>query len=462
MTDAAADAQQRIAKALDRARAGEDRELATQVRERGEQVAHLFAGLVRMTHLHAKENRAFDAPSRDLAAAFNTLHELLGMVQLVMVEDQVYVNDMRLRFDTRAEVARELTELWRRHDTGGVTLHARLDDAQVKSLAVAVASEPAPTNPRAALQSSLQRCGLSTVELQPVFRLRMGNEARRAPAQRDTREMWALAARAMGDLWDGLSLGRTPNPLPIRKLVTELVDLSDEARIASIATATRDTRSPAYVRHSLTVASLSLLIGREIALSDAALADLGVAASFHDVGYTIDEDGEAPPFERHGTAGARQLLKQRGFHEARIRRMLVCLEHHRPYDSPWRPSLFARIVHIADDYDILTRYRPSGPFLAPPDALARMNAASGTAYDPTLLQALVNGLGAYPPGSVLELSNGAWVVSVSGARDAERFDKPLTRVVRTRGGMVPREPIEIDLADEEHDVLRVLRPETPP
>ena len=90
-----------------------------------------------------------------------------------------------------------------------------------------------------------------------------------------------------------------------------------------------------------------MLLGREIGLSEAALADLGVAATFHDAGYTADEDGYPPPFERHTTAGARQLLKQRGFHEARIRRLLVCLEHHRRFDNPRPASLSARILHIA-------------------------------------------------------------------------------------------------------------------
>jgi hypothetical protein len=459
--DETAEAQARIAKALERARAGEDKELATQVRERGEQLAHLLSGAARMTHIHHIENKAFEAPCREMAASIARLHDLLGLVQLVMVEDQIYINDIRLRFDVRSEVSRELTQLWRRHDTGGVTVHAPIDEAQMKALVVAVAADPAPAAPRAALQAVLQRGGIGTVELQPVFRFRLGGEGQRQQIHRDVKEVYAQSARVMGDLWDSLALGRSPNPLPVRKMVTEMVDMSGEQRVEELVTATRDTRSPAHNRHSLQVASLSVLIGKEIGLPEAALADLGVAACFHDGGYTTDEDGYAPPFERHTTAGARQLLKQRGFHEARIRRLLVCLEHHRTFDDDRKPSLFSRIIHVADDYDTLTRYRPSGPLVAPPDALARMFAAGGTVYDPTLLQAFVNRMGMFPPGSVLELDDGTWVLSISGVRHPSLFEKPLTRLVRLRGGAQPRDTIDIDLALGRR-VARVIRPESPP
>ncbi len=461
MSETVTDAQALIAKSLDRARAGEDRELATQVRERGEQVAHLRSGTTRMTHIHHIDNRAFEAPCRELAAALAKLHDLLGLVQLVMVEDQIYVNDIRLRFDVRNEASRDLTQLWLRHETGGVTLHSPIDEAQVKALVIAVAADPAPSQPRQALQAALQRAGMAMVELQPVFRFRLGSEGHRQHLARDVREVYAQSARVMGELWDSLALGRNPNPLPVRKMVTEMVDMSVEQRADEIVLTTRDTRSPAHSRHSIQVTALSLLIGKEIGLPEATLADLGVAATFHDSGYTADEDGYAPPFERHTSAGARQLLRQRGFHEARIRRLLVCLEHHRTYDDDRTPSLFSRIVHIADDYDTFTRYRPSGPLIAPPDAIARMYAAGGTLYDPVLIQAFVNRMGAYPPGSVLELDDGSWVISISPVRKPALFDKPLTRVVRFRSGAAPQETIDVDLAKERR-VVRTVRPDAPP
>jgi HD-GYP domain-containing protein (c-di-GMP phosphodiesterase class II) len=464
------DAQARIAKALDRARAGEDKELAQQVRDRGEALVNLLTGTARMTHIHHIDNKAFQAPCRELAATVERLHELLGLVQLVMVEDQVYINDIRLRFEARNEVPRELALLWRRHETGGVTIHTRLDEAQVKALVIAVVADPTLPHPRTALQAVLQRAGMAQVELQPVFRFVLNNEqAGGGPAgaagARSTRtcarctpsprRRWATSGTASRS-------GATPTRCPCARWSTRWWTWTRSSAPRPSWPPPATSRSPAHSRHSIQVASLSVLIGREVGLPEATLADLGVAASFHDGGYTSEEDGYPPPFERHTTAGARQLLKQRGFHEARIRRLLVCLEHHRSFDDDRHPSLFARIIHVADDYDTLTRYRPAGPLLAPPDALARMYAAGGTLYDPVLLQAFINRMGKYPPGSILELDDRSWVLVLSGVREPGLFDRPLTRLVRTPRGERPREDEDIDLAFGGFDVTRVIRPESPP
>ncbi len=94
-------AQQELARALGRARAGEDRDLAQKVRESGEQVAHLLSGLLKLTRVHSPDNKAFDMPVAEFAKALAALIELLGTVHLVTVEDQIYVNDVRIRTEAR-------------------------------------------------------------------------------------------------------------------------------------------------------------------------------------------------------------------------------------------------------------------------------------------------------------------------------------------------------------------------
>jgi len=59
----------------------------------------------------------------------------------------------------------------------------------------------------------------------------------------------------------------------------------------------------------------------------------------------------------HTVLGSRMLACRRGFHEAKVRRVLVALHHHRDYanrsGSP--PPLFGRIVRIAEDCDNYNR-----------------------------------------------------------------------------------------------------------
>jgi hypothetical protein len=92
------------------------------------------------------------------------------------------------------------------------------------------------------------------------------------------------------------------------------------------------------------------------------------------------------------------MLRQRGFHEAKMRRVLAILQHHRDANDRLHPGLFGRILRIAEDYDTLSRR--SGK-LSPTMALAAMQQWAGTRYDAVLLQLLVNALGAYPLGALL-------------------------------------------------------------
>ena len=93
-------AQDQISKALDRARAGESKALATQVRDLGEQFAKMFNSCIRLTRLHDPGNDAFNTPIRELQQLLSDLIGLLGAVHVVVVGGQVYVNDIRIRFDS--------------------------------------------------------------------------------------------------------------------------------------------------------------------------------------------------------------------------------------------------------------------------------------------------------------------------------------------------------------------------
>lgn len=444
--DEVGEAQRELGQALDRARAGDDRELAAKVRELGEQFARMLTGAMRMTRFHDTRNRAFEAPLRDLERSLAALRDLLGMVQVIMVEDQVYVNDQRLRLDDRVEADESFAALWLRHEVGGLNLHAALTAEHWRRVVVAAMADPAPSQPRATLQATFEAAGLGALELLPVFRFRMKDEHRRV--DQDIEAVVHRAAGVVDGLWAGLASGRAANPLPVRKMINEMVDLPAQSEEEGIARSRTDRNTHAISRHSSQVAMLAVLIGRELGLPETVLADLGVTACYHDLGYATDEDGYAPPFSRHGSAAVRSLLAQRGFHEARIHRMLACLEHHRRHDAPGGASLFARILHIADDFETFTRHRPGGAMMSPPTALARMYAARGSEYDPELLQLFVNRVGRYPPGSVLELDDGRWVLVISGARSPELFDQPLTEEVRMADGTEPVMPARVDLARE--------------
>jgi hypothetical protein len=435
-------AQLRLARVLAIARAGEDRELGRAVRERGEQLARILHGLLRLARMHASTNRAFDAPVQELCEVIADLTEMLGPVHLVCVSGQVYVNDLRLRFDLDPEHAIALGASLERHNTGGLTFNSPLDDEDVRLLFGTLAAAPAATRPRTNLQWRLDECGLSSVEVHPQYRLRDdADEDERAAV-----EVQETATDVVTEAFANMSSRRLPNPLPIRRAMQEVVDRTASVDLARLATEF-DPDLPPFVGHTLSVAFLSVAVGRAAGFEDTTLADLAMAAVYHDVGFCCTQDGKEVEFDHHMRAGLDVLLRQRGFHPARVRRLLAVLEHHRRVDTGNRPSLYSRVIHIVDDYDILTRTLPDEvPIEAPPDALKLMAAQAGTAYDPQLLQLFINVVGQYPPGSVLRLHDNRTLRSISGVRSPETFARPLCEVVRLAGGQKPRERLLLDLA----------------
>jgi hypothetical protein len=439
MTDDLSRAQEALARALGRARIGEDRALANQVRELGERLAHLLSGLLRMTRLHSPDNSAFNKPVEDLHTTLVQLNELLGSVHLVAVEDQVYVNDIRIRAGEKASSIRELGAELQRHNAGGITFHLPLDGPGIRALIGGLGSAPAPEEPRNTLARSLHAAGVSGIELQGRYRFRMASED--TTEMSDSRDFVSRAIVAADEAFQNLAAGRMPNPLPLRRLVTELL----ERGTASEELWVDPAEAPPHALHQLRVAQLAILVGRELALTQSVLQDLGVAALYHDCGYAAGaaaSDGVGVSFERHAAAGARLMIRQRGFHEAKMRRVLAVLQHHRDANDRLHPGLFGRILRVAEDYDTLARR--SGK-LSPTMALAVMLKWAGTRYDAVLLQLLVNALGAYPPGTLLRLEDGRIVRSAAPARGPDTFAQPLARCVRLADASPA--PPDLPLAD---------------
>ncbi len=446
MSDRIREAQERLGRLLGAARAAEDRDLARRVRELGEQLARLLHGLLRLARLHAATNRAFDKPVADLCRLVAEVVGLLGTVEVVCVEGQVYVNDLRTRFDTDPEHAVALGEALERHHTGGLGFHGPITDADARAMVRLLIGPPAPSRPRAGLEQALVEQGVTVVAPLPPQKLRIDAEGE----VRSVREVYRDAAHVVGGVLGDLTTGRQPNPLPIRRLIHELLArlaAGDGPRLAWEV----DSSLPLFARHTVMVTNLSLVIGRAAGLPEETLTDLGMAAVLHDIGHVARRDGRPAPSAGHARAALPVLLRQRGFHQARVRRLLAILTHHRPFSASPRPSLYSRVIHIADDYDLLTRQRPGDSGVrTPAEAIRLMAAAGGREYDPTLVQAFVNTMGPYPPGTILELEDRRRVTSISGVRSADTFDRPLTRVARLADGSLLRDETLVDLAREGH------------
>lgn len=222
--------------------------------------------------------------------------------------------------------------------------------------------------------------------------------------------------------------------------------------------------------HSLNVTMLSIMMARDLKLPHDVVGVLGIGALMHDIGRK-----EVPDKILLKTEALTQA--ERNFYEMHCQfgvdigqrlhlppaALGIIREHHELYDGSGYPaklkaesiSLLARIVVIANYYDELCNPPVLSDALTPHEALSLMFAKLRGKFDPKLLQVFIRCLGVYPPGTIVQLSNGAlgMVATVNTAR-------PMKPVVMVFDPDVPKdEAILLDMEREtEFNIAKAIRP----
>jgi HD-GYP domain-containing protein (c-di-GMP phosphodiesterase class II) len=156
--------------------------------------------------------------------------------------------------------------------------------------------------------------------------------------------------------------------------------------------------------HNQRVAGLAVEIGRELGMSDADLEVLERAGLLHDVGklgipgailqkHDPLDDSEWRLMKTHPELGL-TILEWAGHLE---RELLAVLYHHERMDGSGYPKglvadaipIEARIVAVADTYDVLTSDRPYRRARDPKEARRVLQQEAGGHLDPAIVRALL-------------------------------------------------------------------------
>lgn len=446
LADDLAQAQAGLSRGIALSRAGEQRDLAPQLREKGEQLVAKLAAFLKPTAPGPIENKSMETLAEETLGALTPLVDLLGTVRLVTVDDQVYLNDLRIRTDGRGG-GKDLGRTLMRHNVGGLSFHSALPVDELMGLRSAFLGEPSPVAPRRALADQLSREGLSSIALSGISRVEDSSEE--PPRSRGPADVATRLRALVADSFERVASGREIDPVPLRRVVLEVIDVG----LGASAFWAPSKEGPGFVGHAVEVALVALLTGRAAGLSPYYLSDLGIAALVHDIGYLRSAPGEDPAsLQKHGLEGARVLLRKKGFHEAKVRRVRAVLEHHRDYSSPLgRPSLGGALLRLAEDYANAIRFY--GTKVTRPDVLGAIVRAGGTLYDPVLAQLMVNSLGAFPPGTFLLLGDGRLVRVAAPPTGPERFHVPLVQYTDPATRLPAGELFDLSPAEDVREVL---------
>jgi HD-GYP domain-containing protein (c-di-GMP phosphodiesterase class II) len=174
--------------------------------------------------------------------------------------------------------------------------------------------------------------------------------------------------------------------------------------IVKVVAAAIDARDSYTHGHSARVAQLSLIIGRQIGLSNDELTDLEIACLFHDVGKIKIPDsvllkpGKLSPAEydemKHHVEYGADILS---WAPSLVKCIPSTRHHHEWHNGHGYPDrlagdnipLFAAIITIGDTFDAMTSNRPYRKALSEESALKEIRRMSGIQFRPDLVEVFI-------------------------------------------------------------------------
>jgi putative nucleotidyltransferase with HDIG domain len=230
--------------------------------------------------------------------------------------------------------------------------------------------------------------------------------------------------------------------------------------------------------HALNVTVLSLMIAKQAGLGPDEFHLLGLSALFHDIGkgrmpmHKVDQTKihafnlQADKFyKEHPVAGARRLRDMPDFPTEGV---TAVLQHHEAADGSGFPQKLkgegivplARIIHIADSYDSILNDRGLHKAAATPHStLKHLYGSIRSSFDKNYLVLFIKNLGIYPPGTVVELSNGLQGIVISA--NTKKADRP--EVLVYHRDIPKKEALMLDLTiEEELQIVKDVHPKDLP
>jgi len=256
--------------------------------------------------------------------------------------------------------------------------------------------------------------------------------------------------------WEDTASGKPLDVVTVRDLVQLLIYkvARSNAALGQIL-AVKQYENLTYC-HSVNVATLSLLIARQVGFDEQTTAAIGEAALLHDIGKTripldlIRKPGaldkrERALMESHTMFGAEILVEVEGL---RPLTPTVALEHHRGVKGSGYPELGDRVPHfmsqlvaVADIYEAITGARTYQAPGQPEQACLVLARLAGGKLNSSLVKAFVAAVTFFPLGSIVRTSR-----DETGVVIATNPAEPLHPVIALIAPDLGRLPGDVDIA----------------
>ena len=245
-----------------------------------------------------------------------------------------------------------------------------------------------------------------------------------------------MASTTVNTLFEEIRLGAQIDGGKVKQAVDGCVDSILRNPDASVWLTRIQAKDESTAQHSLNVTALSVILGKSLNMTSKELEDLGVSAMLHDIGKTSiptelltkpDKltDEESKLLQTHCRAGRDLLVSTKSVMSGAAD---VAHSHHERPDGQGYPRgltaekipKYAKIVAIAEAYDVLTTTQPYRKAVSASEALQELYKHRGTQFDEKLVITFIDAVGIFPPGSIVEMVNGEIGIVLSNTNDKLR------------------------------------------
>lgn len=451
----------------------------SQLRQGGRALLLSLYTALRSLKLYPVENATVQKALEDLDATTRTLLAAESDVEVRLAGDFIFVNATRLRLelDNYASFSHILAVL-RTFQIGALRIHAgatRREWQVLLSLLLSLAERGEADDRFDLLVERLAGGEVRGLEVERASPSE--NEADTEQAKQAAKRVYSQGVAVTKEVITGARLGRATNVKRVKRAVQLIVDqvLNNETSIVGLTTI-RDYDEYTFT-HSVNVCIFSVALGKKLGLHKHQLYELGLGALLHDVGKVrmplelINKTGpltqeEFAVLQEHPTEGLLSMFDMRGLAELPLRAMLMAYEHHMKIDQtgypvsarPRDPTLFGRIVAVADGFDAATTKRSyqANPW-TPDRVLKEMRDNPARGFDPLLVKAFISMTGIYPVGSVVILDTFELAIVSERNPRPDAMHQPVVQVIYDSMGVRVDPPRRLDLSETDPATGKPLR-----
>ena len=439
----------------------------------GAQLVTQISILLKMSKLHGRTNTALDNPVDTALTVIKTLaHD--EPIYIRIQNDFLFFGQRHLKVSAgQMPVYSTVIDILNHWNIGGISFSHETESRDIREFVFQLTTFDASTSSLSTLQTSLDQSSVKGISLE---------ERRILRGKASAKTRYANAASAVGKLTlDAREKGKIGFK-QAKRAIQSIVDLmmNDEASLLGLTTLR--CHDEYTHNHSVNVSLLSMALGNRAGYPKVELADLGLAALFHDLGKTnipmevLNKPGEFTDDEwkmmrNHPTEGVLSLTSMRSITNLPGRMASATFEHHMNLDFsgypklnvPWKLSMTGRILMIADCYDAMTSsrvYRREP--ISPSKVLGFMFGKSGKSFDPTLMKLFMTCVGIIPIGSLVMLDTNELAVVLKPAADPADAEHPYVRVITDETGTAIENGRELDLhekdetGDYRYNIVRLI------